>query len=289
MTADRTLTCADCGQEFVFTASEQQFYADRGFSIRDGVRTAACAQGAAAGQRRRRRLLAARATARAAGAATEAAVKRRWWLSRASATRDVRGDVLQLRQDGERAVPADERQARLLRRLLQQAEDVTGRRTAKPDVAPNQRAAIQPHISQSGENRPPAVDHAQYVRAPPESDRVCRGRCHCRVAAGDDAGGRGQHGQDGRVTSTPTRRSHHADLSTTVTHRARRRGDRGHPRRSSGLRRPSFRTPMRPADRRRSGRPLRPASLSATTPRPTPTSRSCRPRRSSGRSITPAR
>ncbi len=32
MQADRTLTCADCGQEFVFTASEQQFYTDRGFS-----------------------------------------------------------------------------------------------------------------------------------------------------------------------------------------------------------------------------------------------------------------
>jgi CxxC-x17-CxxC domain-containing protein len=32
LNADRTLTCADCGQEFVFTASEQQFYADRGFS-----------------------------------------------------------------------------------------------------------------------------------------------------------------------------------------------------------------------------------------------------------------
>jgi CxxC-x17-CxxC domain-containing protein len=30
--ADRTLTCADCGQEFVFTASEQQFYQERGFS-----------------------------------------------------------------------------------------------------------------------------------------------------------------------------------------------------------------------------------------------------------------
>ncbi len=30
--ADRTLTCADCGQTFAFTASEQQFYADRGFS-----------------------------------------------------------------------------------------------------------------------------------------------------------------------------------------------------------------------------------------------------------------
>jgi CxxC-x17-CxxC domain-containing protein len=32
LTADRTLTCADCGQEFVFSASEQQFYSDRGFS-----------------------------------------------------------------------------------------------------------------------------------------------------------------------------------------------------------------------------------------------------------------
>jgi CxxC-x17-CxxC domain-containing protein len=32
LTADRTLTCADCGQEFVFSASEQQFYADRGFT-----------------------------------------------------------------------------------------------------------------------------------------------------------------------------------------------------------------------------------------------------------------
>ena len=32
MTSDRTMTCADCGQEFNFSASEQQFYADRGFS-----------------------------------------------------------------------------------------------------------------------------------------------------------------------------------------------------------------------------------------------------------------
>jgi CxxC-x17-CxxC domain-containing protein len=29
---DKTLVCADCSQEFVFTASEQQFYTDRGFS-----------------------------------------------------------------------------------------------------------------------------------------------------------------------------------------------------------------------------------------------------------------
>lgn len=32
MSTDRTLTCADCGQEFVFTANEQDFYAERGFS-----------------------------------------------------------------------------------------------------------------------------------------------------------------------------------------------------------------------------------------------------------------
>jgi CxxC-x17-CxxC domain-containing protein len=30
--ADKTLTCADCGTEFAFTASDQQFFADRQFS-----------------------------------------------------------------------------------------------------------------------------------------------------------------------------------------------------------------------------------------------------------------
>jgi len=30
--ADKTLVCQDCNQEFVFTSSEQQFYADRQFS-----------------------------------------------------------------------------------------------------------------------------------------------------------------------------------------------------------------------------------------------------------------
>ncbi len=31
-TRDKTLTCVDCRQEFTFTASEQQFFADRQFS-----------------------------------------------------------------------------------------------------------------------------------------------------------------------------------------------------------------------------------------------------------------
>ncbi|MBE6831268.1 zinc-ribbon domain containing protein [Clostridium sp. KNHs216] len=29
---DKTLTCRDCGQEFVFTASEQDFFAEKGFT-----------------------------------------------------------------------------------------------------------------------------------------------------------------------------------------------------------------------------------------------------------------
>jgi CxxC-x17-CxxC domain-containing protein len=32
MFTDRSLTCADCGQEFSFSESEQSFYAERGFS-----------------------------------------------------------------------------------------------------------------------------------------------------------------------------------------------------------------------------------------------------------------
>ena len=31
-TEDRTLTCRDCGQEFVFTAGEQEFYRGRGLT-----------------------------------------------------------------------------------------------------------------------------------------------------------------------------------------------------------------------------------------------------------------
>ena len=37
---DKTLTCNDCGQEFTFTASEQEFFAQKGFST--PVRCPAC-------------------------------------------------------------------------------------------------------------------------------------------------------------------------------------------------------------------------------------------------------
>lgn len=29
---DKIITCKDCGQEFVFTANEQAFYAEKGFT-----------------------------------------------------------------------------------------------------------------------------------------------------------------------------------------------------------------------------------------------------------------
>ncbi len=32
MYEDRTLTCKDCGAEFIFTAGEQEFYAEKGFT-----------------------------------------------------------------------------------------------------------------------------------------------------------------------------------------------------------------------------------------------------------------
>lgn len=32
MYTDQTLTCADCGTQFSFTASEQEFYAEKGFN-----------------------------------------------------------------------------------------------------------------------------------------------------------------------------------------------------------------------------------------------------------------
>ena len=32
MYSDKTIVCKDCGQEFVFTASEQEFFAEKGFT-----------------------------------------------------------------------------------------------------------------------------------------------------------------------------------------------------------------------------------------------------------------
>ncbi|MDR2091467.1 MAG: zinc-ribbon domain-containing protein [Clostridiales bacterium] len=39
--ADKTLTCKDCGAEFIFTESEQAFYKEKGFE-NEPQRCAAC-------------------------------------------------------------------------------------------------------------------------------------------------------------------------------------------------------------------------------------------------------
>lgn len=36
MYQDKTLNCRDCGEDFVFTASEQEFYAEKGFTNEPG-------------------------------------------------------------------------------------------------------------------------------------------------------------------------------------------------------------------------------------------------------------
>ena len=41
--ADKTITCRDCGTDFVFTAGEQEFYAQKGFT-NEPTRCPACRQ-----------------------------------------------------------------------------------------------------------------------------------------------------------------------------------------------------------------------------------------------------
>lgn len=43
MKEDKTLTCRECGAEFVFSASEQEFYEEKGFTNEPG-RCPACRQ-----------------------------------------------------------------------------------------------------------------------------------------------------------------------------------------------------------------------------------------------------
>ena len=46
--ADKTMTCRDCGKQFTFTAGEQEFYAQRGFS--EPARCGECRQARKSGR-----------------------------------------------------------------------------------------------------------------------------------------------------------------------------------------------------------------------------------------------
>ena len=117
---DKNLTCADCGQEFVFTASEQDFYAQRGFTE---PRRCAVLPGQPQGrpQRGGRRQLVRRLRRRRRLLRRRFRLRRRWRrlrLPRPRPPRDVHGHLLVLRQGRPGPVPPDQRQARLLQRLL---------------------------------------------------------------------------------------------------------------------------------------------------------------------------
>ena len=98
MYQDKTLVCRDCGAEFVFTAGEQEFYAEKGFQ-NEPTRCKECR------------------TARKA--------------SRANAPREIlRNGVRRLRQAHHRPLRAQERPAHLLQRMLRRSPS----RLRKPKV-----------------------------------------------------------------------------------------------------------------------------------------------------------
>ncbi len=55
MYEDKTIICKDCGQEFVFTAGEQEFYAEKGFQ-NEPQRCKACRDAKKAARRGNREL-----------------------------------------------------------------------------------------------------------------------------------------------------------------------------------------------------------------------------------------
>ena len=152
---DKNLTCADCGQEFVFTASEQDFYAQRGFteprrcpSCRASRKAARNAEGGGSSSY----------GGYGAGGGYSAGggggrLRRRWrWLPRSRPARDVRGDLLVLWQGSPGPVPPDERQARLLQRLLPEpARRLTqSSRRGPTNGPPNQRRSPTRVVSRPG-------------------------------------------------------------------------------------------------------------------------------------------
>ncbi len=98
MYTDKILACADCNEQFVFTASEQDFYAQRGFS--DPKRCGNC--------RAARKASRPEGGGGGYGAGGYDRGPREMFAATCS----------KLRQRDRSAVPSDERKARLLQRLL---------------------------------------------------------------------------------------------------------------------------------------------------------------------------
>ncbi len=58
MYEDKTLTCKDCNEEFIFTAGEQEFYAEKGF-VNEPQRCKACRDARKNGNRGEREMFTA--------------------------------------------------------------------------------------------------------------------------------------------------------------------------------------------------------------------------------------
>ena len=189
--SDKNLTCADCGQEFVFTASEQDFYAQRGFteprrcpSCRASRKAARNAEGGGSSY-----------GGYGAGGGYSAGgsrrLRRRWrWLRlpRPRSARDVRGHVLELRQGSPGPVPPDQRQARLLQRLLPEpARRLTQILSVRADPRPAEPASIPTRVvSRPGSFDSPSrtrLDLAPRVGASAARSAACRRAAPGRTCA----------------------------------------------------------------------------------------------------------
>ena len=97
---DQVITCTDCGIDFVFSASEQEFFAEKGFSSAP-KRCSSC-----------------RAQRRASGGGRSEQLRQRRRILRPRPARDARRRVRPMRQRDPGPVPPDRRATGLLLRLL---------------------------------------------------------------------------------------------------------------------------------------------------------------------------
>ena len=118
---DKSLACRDCGAPFTFTAGEQEFYAQKGFTNEPGR----CPECRAARKNRARR----------DGLRQRPRLRRGGPRLPARAAPDVLGRLLAVRRDGAGTLPAARRQARLLLELLRATAELSladGKEAATP-------------------------------------------------------------------------------------------------------------------------------------------------------------
>ena len=160
MYSDKNLTCADCGQEFVFTASEQDFYAQRGFTEPRRCPSCRASRKAARNAESGGSSYGGYGAGGGYSAGGSSYGGERWLrLPRSRPARDVHGHLLELRSRGPGPVPPDQRQARLLQRLLPEpARRLTGPSRCGPAHGPpNQPGYDDPGCQPTGVDRFRAV------------------------------------------------------------------------------------------------------------------------------------